>query len=244
MTHRTIVIVASVVLAAACAPTTPGASPHDTSATGHQRAADEHQMKAASHASRYDSHAAVSKNRCGAGTASRDTFDVCWTSTVNPTEEHLEHAELHRKHAADHSAASAELRAAEGRACAGIAADDRDMSPFAHTQDIVGTEPLTEPAFPSDLPGERLAGAVITFRAVRGMTAEWLQRTVDCHLARNAALGHAVPHMPDCPLVPRGVTAKVESTGAGFAVTVRSADPATAKAVLARAQRLASGARK
>jgi hypothetical protein len=49
------------------------------------------------------------------------------------------------------------------------------------------------------------------------MTAEWLQRLTDCHIARNAALGHVAPAMPDCPLVPMGVTARVTSTGGGFA---------------------------
>lgn len=33
---------------------------------------------------------------------------------------------------------------------------------------------------------------------------DWLERAISCHLARNAALGHEVPAMPDCPLVPRG----------------------------------------
>ena len=34
-------------------------------------------------------------------------------------------------------------------------------------------------------------GATVVFRAVPGMTAEWLQRVVDCHLARAAAVGQA-----------------------------------------------------
>jgi hypothetical protein len=83
-----------------------------------------------------------------------------------------------------------------------------------------------------------MEGAVIVFRATPGMTAEWLQRVVDCHLARNAALGHDVPEMPDCPLVPKGVAATVKATDAGFAVAVRSEDSSTAAEVLRRARSL------
>jgi len=69
------------------------------------------------------------------------------------------------------------------------------------------------------------------------MTAEWLQGVVDCHIARDTSLGHVVPEMPDCPLVPRGVEAQV-STSDGFAVTIRSTDPSVTPEVLSRARRL------
>lgn len=78
----------------------------------------------------------------------------------------------------------------------------------------------------------------MTFRAMPGMTAQYLQRVIDCHLARNAALGHEVPEMPSCPLVPKGVTAKVEPTSTGFAVEVRADDVETANEVLRRARTL------
>jgi hypothetical protein len=42
----------------------------------------------------------------------------------------------------------------------------------------------------------RTEGAVISFRATPGLTAQWLQRVIDCHLARNAALGHTVGGLP------------------------------------------------
>lgn len=70
------------------------------------------------------------------------------------------------------------------------------------------------------------------------MTVPWLQRLVDCHLARNAALGHDVPEMPYCPLVPRGVSARVSAVDRGFAVDVRAEDPATAQEILRRARGL------
>jgi hypothetical protein len=166
------------------------------------------------------------KEHCAQGSASRDTLDACWTSVTNPTKEHLKQADLHRKHAADHRAASEALRDAEQKSCAGIAPDDRDISPFWHTADIAGVERSSP------------NGVIVTFRAVPDMTAEWLQRAIDCHLARNAALGHDVPDMPDCPLVPKGVSAQVQSTGKGFAVTLRSNDANSASDLIARAERL------
>ena len=68
-------------------------------------------------------------------------------------------------------------------------------------------------------------GADIVFRAVPGMTPEWLQRIVDCHLARAAAVGHDMPEMSYCALMLKNVTGQVTSTGNGFAVAVTSQDP-------------------
>lgn len=147
----------------------------------------------------------------------------------------------HRAAAAQHRAASAALRAAEAQACVGISPEDRDMSPFEHAGDIASVGPFVESVSVGGEGGgvyKRPAGAVVTFLAVPGMTAEWLQRLVDCHLARNAALGNVVPEMPNCPVVPRGAEARVQSNGNGFAVEIRSDDPATAREILARAQRL------
>jgi hypothetical protein len=104
--------------------------------------------------------------------------------------------------------------------------------------DVLDVAILTESTGTPKTPRERTAGAVVTFHAVPGMTVEWLQRIVDCHLARNSALGHSAPGMPDCPLVPRGVEARVSSTGDGFAVTIRSDDDHTAQEILTRARRL------
>ncbi|MBK7583262.1 MAG: hypothetical protein IPI67_24095 [Myxococcales bacterium] len=215
------------------------------SAVEHAAQADREEKAARAHEERYDPGASTNKNGCS-DPAVREPFDVCWGWVANPTEQHLAQAELHRKHAADHRAASDALRRAEAQSCAGLAVGDRDVSPFAHTEDIAGVERLTVPDLAGDTAADadKTVGAVITFRAVSGMTAEWLQRVIDCHLARNAALGHVAPEMPDCPLVLRGVSAKVASTGVGFAVSVQAADRATAREVLARAERLASAAKR
>ena len=224
----------------ACAPKkTPGSDPSDMSQAQHQQEAAQQEALAASHAAQFDPNATVTDVACGA-TNPHGARRICWTSTTNPSAEHLATADEHRRMAADHRAASQALVAAEASACAGIADPDRDMSPFEHVQDIASVAPLTESHTAGKATTQEIVGAVVEFRAVPGLTAEWLQRMVDCHIARNAALGNAVPEMPDCPLVPKGATAQVTSTGAGFSVAIRSDDPAAAKDILARAQRLAS----
>lgn len=221
-------------LTAACA-STPGARPQDMSIAQHERegqsqatAADAAHSnpdaaRSTPHAAQYDREAAGS--------------EPSWTSIVTPTEDSVRAAEEHRRQAADHRAASASLREAEGRACTGISQSNRDMSPFEHVDDITNVAPLMEPTG-DESGGQRMVGATVTFRAVPGMTAEWVQREVNCHIARNASLGNVVPEMPNCPLVPKSVQARVTSTGNGFAVSIRSDKESTAQEILARAKRL------
>lgn len=228
--HRSIILIS---FAVACSSSTPGARPHDMSAARHERSAREHDSAADAHAGQYDPKARVGASRC-----SSRLPPICWTSVEDPTAAHLRTAEEHRRYAADHRAASAALRGAEAGACIGISPADRDTSPFDRIEDIAGVEPLTEAI--SQTKGsiqQRAVGAIVTFRARPGMTAEWLQRVVDCHLARNAALGHVVPEMPNCPLVPKGAAARVTSTANGFAVAIRTDDLTVAREVLDRARR-------
>lgn len=234
MTRNLVLVVASIVVG--CSPATPGARPHDASEASHRQSAKEHEASADAHASQYDPSARREVERCSVmGRRSNPTADVCWTAVTNPTKEHLRIADEHRRHAADHRAASEALRQAEATACQGISEADRDMSPFMHVEDIKSVSPLTETIAKQPA---RQVGVKVTFAAVKGMTAEWLQRVVDCHIARNAALGHTVPEMPNCPLVPKGVSASVSSTGRGFAVSIRAEDSAVAAEILARARRL------
>jgi hypothetical protein len=224
----------------ACAGT-PGTQPHEMSAARHEAMAEQAERGAALHQAQYDAGASETTAHCG-----RTNFTVatgvatpaCWTSTRNPTAEHMEQASELRRIAAEHRTASEALRDAEARACVGVSDEDRDESPFAHREDIASAEALYASVSSGKGQYSRLQGATITFRAVPGMTAQWLQRIVDCHLARNAALGHDVPEMPYCPLVPRGVTATVTPVSAGFAVAVTSDDVDTATEVFRRARTL------
>ncbi len=205
-----------------------GTHPHDMSAAHHEAAAAGEERAAAQHAAQYDSHARGVSKPCG---------DMgCSADDPNPTTGHLEAAEHARELAAKHRAASQELRDAEARSCAGIAEQDRDISPFAHG-DVQTVSPLQEDA--QGQAGDTVTtGATIVLRARPGLTAEWLQRVVDCHLARDAAAGYVMPEMPNCPLVPRGAQATVRSTRGGFAVDVRSDDAQTAAEILRRAERI------
>lgn len=210
----------------------PGTHPQDMSAASHESMAKQEDQAAAAHAAQYDPAAQKDTDVCGTG--------GCWTSTTNPTKEHDADAQRHRELAAKHRAASSALAQAEAQACAGISNDDRDISPFAHREDIKSVSPLVEQIRNGKTVIDKRVGATVVFRAVRGMTAEWLQRVVDCHLARAAAAGYSMPEMDYCPLELKNVTAKVTSAGDGFAVNIRSNDAATVDQIWARAQALTS----
>jgi hypothetical protein len=210
-----------------------GTQPHDMSSAQHEAAAKNEDSQSEEHASQYDAAASETTQKCTAGKGR-----VCWKSTENPTEEHKKTAEEHRELAAKHRAASQALLDAETRACKDIPEEDRDMSPFSRREDIQSVSQLREETMVGKGKTAKDAGATVVFRATPGLTAEWLQRIVDCHIARNAAVGHDMPEMSDCPLVPKEVQAKVRSVGDGFAVDVRSDNAETAAEIWKRAQKI------
>jgi hypothetical protein len=213
-----------------------GTQPHAMSAAEHTAAANQEQQSADAHGDQYKPEATKTEKRC---TPTRGSV-ICWNSTANPTAEHAQDAEHHRELAAEHRAASEALRTAEASACVGVPEEDRDLSPFDHPEDIRAVSRVSEEVKTGKAVSPRTAGAEVIFRAVPGLTAEWLQRVVDCHLARNAAIGHeaASADMPNCPLTVRGAQATVRSVGDGFAVTIRSADNAAAAEIGRRAESL------
>ena len=213
-----------------------GTEPHAMSSADHDQAAERDEAEAAGHEAEYDSEATRGASGCQTG----DRGYACWRSRSNPTAEHRRVAERSREDAARHRAASQALRDAEERQCAGLPDGDRDLSPFMHRDDIRSVSPFREERAIGRASTSRTAGAVVVFNAVPGMTAEWLQRVVSCHLARNAAIGFDVAStdMPTCPLTLRGVEATVASVGDGFSVTLRSDDTDTANEVLRRARAL------
>ena len=208
-----------------------GKEPHDMGAAQHESAAE----REAGLAREHDAAAAASRSEMNAGCST--TIDFCWPFDARA--EHTRAAEQARTRAAQHRAASAALREAESRSCVGIGERDRSTSPFAHLDDIRDVRPIAQ-EFPrgDDTVPSRPSGAEIVFAAVPGMTAEWLQRLVDCHIARNAAIGHAraSEDMPLCPLTLAGVRASVSSVSGGFAVAVTSEHDATVQEIVRRAQ--------
>jgi hypothetical protein len=201
-----------------CASTAKG--PVMMNAASHSTAAKGEAEIAAAHDTEVGRGERASRRWCG---RPLDAIGFCWTSLVSADSEHRRAAESHREAAATHRGRSSALRAAEASACAGIAESERDQSPFSHREDIVRVDV------------DERAGVTVVFRAVEGMTAAGLQRVIDCHLARNAALGHEVPEMSYCPLAPAGVLAEVRPVAGGFAVDVTTRDPAASALVYERA---------
>lgn len=205
-------------------------------AAQHEAAAKSEQQAAKEHASQYDPAAAIPPTiDCPFFIGIGLTCYRSWTSVKNPTAQHLAEGKRHAEVARQHRAASQALRDAEARACRNVPEGDRDVSPFYHREDIVSAGPFSESL---GLGGRRVIGAEIVFAALPGMTAEWLQRVVDCHLARNAVLGDAAKEMPYCPLAVPHVKATVRSAGNGFAVDISSGDDKSVKEVIGRAERL------
>jgi hypothetical protein len=163
--------------------------------------------------------------RCG-GVADAFGSPICWSDRrlINKEDEL---AAQKRHEAAAHRRVSQALRDAEERACAGVPDADRVESPFAHWADIRFVQVLPD-------------GARFEFRAVPGLEAAWLRHVVDCQLARDDALGHDVPELPYCPLVPRGATARVSPSEGGYAVEVTSSDANGAAEIVRRAQFIAA----
>jgi hypothetical protein len=215
-----------------CAPS--GTRPHEMSAAQHAATAEQEEHAATLHSAQYNPAASEKQRTCDIvqGTA----LVTCWTSVENPTSEHKEEAVRLRKLAAEHRAGSQALRDAEVQACAGLAPDDRDISPFEHREDIAQVETVKLSTTPRS--GPHVVGARILFRPVPGLTREKLQHLVDCHLARASAAGHQMPEMPNCPLVPKDATARVIATKEGLVVEVVSDNRDSAEEIDRRAHAL------
>lgn len=210
-----------------------GTGPTDMSVAGHEQAAGAEDAAAEQHGAHYDPTATAKRTRCFKGVP-------CWTSVWNPTAQHRIDMERHRELADEHRAAARVLRDAEAKSCAGVADADRDTSPFYHREDIARVAEIRRQAVQGSANLGETRGGTAVLRAVPGLTAEWLQRLVDCHRARAASVGYAMPEMGYCPLALRGVEARVTSTGDGFAVDVTSEDPAVAAEVWQRMKALAA----
>jgi hypothetical protein len=85
--------------------------------------------------------------------------------------EHKKEAEEHHRLAAQHRAASQALLDAEKSACANISDEDRDVSPFSRTTDIVSVSQLHDKLAVGKSTQTRESGATVVFRAAPGLTA-------------------------------------------------------------------------
>jgi len=80
-------------------------------------------------------------------------------------------------------------------------------------------------------------GARILLGAQPGMTAEWLQRVAECHMAQVATSASVA--LTQSPLDVKGALVAVQSAGDGFAVDITSRDPKVGREILTRARALA-----
>jgi hypothetical protein len=208
---------------------------NEAAAEQHEQAAEKNDQLARKQAAKYDPAAQQDKGRCtGGGAREGAEIEVCWSSIVNPTEDYLKKAQRYQKLAEAQRATSQKLREAEGGACLGVSELDRDMSPFAHPEDVEAVTPLQ-----TAVPPVRPEGALITFRATAGMTGPRLERLITCQLSRNQCMDNNTPEMAYCPLVLKDVRATVTTTPEGlFAVAIRSDNPAIAQEVLKRSKAL------
>jgi hypothetical protein len=216
----------------ACA-STPTPQTTEVAAAQHDQLAASNDKAAAAQGAKFDPAARQTKQRC-TGHSAHDEADVevCWTSEVNPTADHLKKAQRLHALAEEQRATSEKLRQAEVTACSGVSEIDRTMSPFSHPEDVASVTPLKTAA-------SKPEGALITFRAVDGMTSPRMEKLVNCQLARNACLENSAQEMAYCPLVLKNVKATVSPAGDGlFAISVRSEDPNIAQEILKRSQAL------
>jgi len=225
-------IVVGAVLCGACAgPGATGIPAGHQSALGETKAAGEHERVAGVLERQAMNEPPATK--CGPGLDSG--AQICWSDyrISGATTRGLAQAADQRKAAAEHRRVSQALRQAESTACAGISEEDMAASPFAHTEDIVDVQVLRGAAPPGmETP---VLGARIHFHELEHLTADWLKRVIDCHLSRDNALGHDVPEMAYCPLVPRGASATVATVPHGFLVDVQSDDPDAGREIARRA---------
>lgn len=205
--------------------------PHSASVAEHESEAATEERVAHEHMLEYDPDASQLEKHCGGSPSASYATTPCWSEMTNPTQKHFDEAMEHARRAERHRAAARALRDAEARACEGVAMADRDISPFHHVADIVRVTIVGPPDAPE--------GADVVFAKRPGLGADALRRIVDCHLARNAALGHEVPEMPYCPLVPKNVMAVVADVDDGVVVRLRGADPEATKLIVQRAKALA-----
>lgn len=198
-----------------CAST--GTRVSDMSAGKHEEAAHEQTQLAQEHQAQVDPDLWIM------GTEGCATF--CFDTWSNPSSEHARRAREHRATAAKHRRASATLRTTESRLCAGLSDRDRDVSPFFHIADIASVNTESEPF-------------EVRFKPVRGLDVDAMQRLIDCHIGRNAVLGFEAPEMDFCPLVPRGVRAKVRAEGSALVIELKAKGPKGRNEIHARLLRL------
>lgn len=217
-------------------------TPKSRSVAEHLDIADQQDREAAEHESNYRPEArnaegsaveCIDQPLAGVPNSGGEDLPImkpCWTRATNPTAHHLDEAKEHRGVAAEHRLAAKKLLNSEAEACAGLGIDEISHSPFFHREDIIAVDPYRE--------GSRVVGAIVRFRAVPGLTAEWMEHALQCHQKRAAVMGYSPTFQPYCPASLYGVGVSVRADGDDIIVTLLGDNPDIGAAVLGRAQDL------
>lgn len=208
----------------------------------HERAAREHEQAAAAADNRlskdhFDCGDPVMNDQITTGGQRVMTWQPCFDIADEAAENHRGAAQQERQLARKDRATAARLVDTQRFACAGIPEREQGHSVFSHVRSIDRVEPVYN--------GDRLAGVRIEFKPVRGLTADWLRRDVECHRARWAALGKDPAWMPMDPTLVDSATIDVRDAGSTVIVVVTSPEREQAANALARARgQLAQTARR
>lgn len=207
------------------------AAAHDREATVHERAASE-ARRSGSGGYACGDRALSDQTTTGGEPVTR--WVPCWSVEQEASAEHEAAAERLRAEAREHRAIARTLVDVERTFCAILVEDELTHTPLFHRDDIARVEPYRE--------DDRVVGARITFKEVRGLDADYLRQALLCHRARMATLGYPPTYMPYDPSMLARTHIAVDDRDGAVALTVRGDDDVTAAVVWSRAQALA-GAR-
>jgi hypothetical protein len=122
--------------------------------------------------------------------------------------------------------------------CNGVSDPERYVRLLSNRQNVVAVGEIKPDDFLlGDSSPDPRSGARVRVAAEPGVTAEWLQRLAECHIAQNAARGYPQSAVPS-PLDVKGAAVQVSSVGDGFAVDVTSYDWKAGREILRRARAL------
>ena len=123
-------------------------------------------------------------------------------------------------------------------ACRDVPTAEWSGSSLTNPQDIRAIEEIRPETPVSETePVPQRWGARIVLRAQPGVTAEWLQRVAECHLAKLDGASGVAP--TQSPLDVKGAAISIQSAGDGFDVDVTASELKSGKEILTRARALA-----
>jgi hypothetical protein len=117
----------------------------------------------------------------------------------------------------------------ERRACAEVPEAERAQGPFARRDRIERVETLRQIGNPKLV--APLSGVAVTVRATPGVTEQWMDRVIECHLAYRANRGATSTPSTD-PLDIDDTRVAISPTATGFRIAITSDNPEVARAVI------------